>query len=107
LKGLIETTSFPENLPKGWLGIEVTYIGTFLFYFICLTSRPASIREASKVKLHPRRNETRGEFLFSCSYLSVIYFIFNTSSVHTPFLNTLYFGMSLLRSEPGALFYGS
>lgn len=49
----ILTTIFPANCPDGWQSILVTYIGTFLFNWMCRTGRLAFKRADSNVKLQP------------------------------------------------------
>ena len=44
LKGLIDTTSFPENCPAGSQSIEVLYIGTIVLFSMCWIGIPASIK---------------------------------------------------------------
>ena len=55
----METTSFPEKIPAGFVSMFVMYIGTLWFSEIFLTSIPPSIRADSKEKLHPITNATR------------------------------------------------
>ena len=88
------TTIFPPKIPALCVSIFVRYIGTLQFWLMFLTSIPFSIKSDSKLKLHPIIKLTKSSRQKS--------FTLRGSAIIVPFCQTLYFGMSVAMSLPGA-----